>query len=172
MTATSDFTVYSDCFGGYSGASGPEFVSQVVSRRHRRCDLRIDPIGLHGTARPAPRTVSGIADVRIRRMANPAGRRQTGVVPAHYRAPGWFTPNVVNQAVAFSTRHEGSIGLASPCGEGICQRRVRTTRSMRLTTTDAVTSSRCAVTVTGSASAGRGHRRTAGRQARRSLPKS
>ncbi len=52
MTATSDFTVYGDCFGGYSGASGPEFVSQVVSRRHRRCDLRIDPIGLHGTAHP------------------------------------------------------------------------------------------------------------------------
>jgi hypothetical protein len=59
MTATSDFTVYSDCFCGYSGVSGPEFVSQVVSRRHRRCDLRIDPIGLHGTARSAPRTVSG-----------------------------------------------------------------------------------------------------------------
>jgi hypothetical protein len=35
-------------------------VSQVVSRRHRRCDLRIDPIALHGTARPAPRTVSGM----------------------------------------------------------------------------------------------------------------
>lgn len=48
-----------DRFGGYSGASGREFVSQVVSRRHRRCDLRIDPIGLHGTARAAPRTVSG-----------------------------------------------------------------------------------------------------------------
>jgi hypothetical protein len=28
-------------------------VSQVVSRRHRRCDLRIDPIDLHGTTRPA-----------------------------------------------------------------------------------------------------------------------
>ena len=61
MTATSDFTVYSDRFGGYSGASGPEFVSQVVSRWHRRCDLRIDPIGLHGTARSAPRTVSGMS---------------------------------------------------------------------------------------------------------------
>ena len=32
--ATSDFTVYSDRFGDYSGASGREFVSQVVSRRH------------------------------------------------------------------------------------------------------------------------------------------
>jgi hypothetical protein len=56
--ATSDFTVYSDRFGGYSGASGPESVSQVVSRRHRRCDLRIGAIGQHGTARPAPHTVS------------------------------------------------------------------------------------------------------------------
>jgi deazaflavin-dependent oxidoreductase (nitroreductase family) len=26
-------------------------------------------------------------------------------VPAHYRAPGWFTRNVSNRAVAFLTRH-------------------------------------------------------------------
>jgi deazaflavin-dependent oxidoreductase (nitroreductase family) len=45
----------------------------------------------------------------IRCMANPAGRRQTGVVSAHYRAPGWFTRNVFNRAVAFSTRHGVSI---------------------------------------------------------------
>jgi hypothetical protein len=44
MAATSDFTGYSNRFGGYSGTSGRELVSQVVSRRHRRCDLRIDPI--------------------------------------------------------------------------------------------------------------------------------
>jgi hypothetical protein len=32
-------------------------VSQVVSRQHRSCDLRIDPIGQDGTPRPAPRTL-------------------------------------------------------------------------------------------------------------------
>jgi hypothetical protein len=30
-----------------------------MRRGHRRCDLWIDPIGQHGNARPAPRTVSG-----------------------------------------------------------------------------------------------------------------
>jgi deazaflavin-dependent oxidoreductase (nitroreductase family) len=30
-------------------------------------------------------------------------------VPAHYRAPGWFTRNVFNRAVAFLTRHGVSI---------------------------------------------------------------
>ncbi len=30
-------------------------------------------------------------------------------MPAHYRAPGWFTRNVVNRAVAFLTRHGVSI---------------------------------------------------------------
>jgi deazaflavin-dependent oxidoreductase (nitroreductase family) len=45
----------------------------------------------------------------IRCMANPAGHRQTGVVSAHYRAPGWFTRNVFNRVVAFSTRHGVSI---------------------------------------------------------------
>lgn len=34
---------------------------------------------------------------------------QTGTVPAHYRAPGWFTRNVFNVAVAFLTRHGVSI---------------------------------------------------------------
>src|SRR3954468_17422482 len=34
---------------------------------------------------------------------------QTDVVPAHYRAPGWFTRNVFNRAVAFLTRHGVSI---------------------------------------------------------------
>jgi deazaflavin-dependent oxidoreductase (nitroreductase family) len=34
---------------------------------------------------------------------------QTVTVPAHYRAPGWFTRNVVNRAVAFFTRHGVSI---------------------------------------------------------------
>ncbi|MGH3751660.1 MAG: nitroreductase/quinone reductase family protein [Pseudonocardiaceae bacterium] len=42
-------------------------------------------------------------------MVNLAGCRQTGVVSAHYRAPGWFTRNVFNRAVAFSTRHGVSI---------------------------------------------------------------
>ena len=30
-------------------------------------------------------------------------------MPAHYRAPGWFTRNVVNRAVAFLTRHGVSV---------------------------------------------------------------
>jgi deazaflavin-dependent oxidoreductase (nitroreductase family) len=30
-------------------------------------------------------------------------------MPAHYRAPGWFTRNVSNRAVAFLTRHGVSI---------------------------------------------------------------
>jgi len=30
-------------------------------------------------------------------------------VPAHYRAPGWFTRNVFNRSVAFLTRHGVSI---------------------------------------------------------------
>jgi deazaflavin-dependent oxidoreductase (nitroreductase family) len=30
-------------------------------------------------------------------------------VPAHYRAPGWFTRNVFNRAVAFLTRHGVSV---------------------------------------------------------------
>jgi deazaflavin-dependent oxidoreductase (nitroreductase family) len=30
-------------------------------------------------------------------------------VPAHYRAPGWFTRNVANRSVAFLTRHGVSI---------------------------------------------------------------
>jgi deazaflavin-dependent oxidoreductase (nitroreductase family) len=30
-------------------------------------------------------------------------------VPAHYRAPGWFTRNVFNRSVAFLTRHGISI---------------------------------------------------------------
>jgi deazaflavin-dependent oxidoreductase (nitroreductase family) len=32
-----------------------------------------------------------------------------GAVPTHYRAPGWFTRNVFNRAVAFMTRHGVSI---------------------------------------------------------------
>jgi transposase-like protein len=42
-------------------------------------------------------------------MANTAGRRQTEPVSARYRAPGRFTRNVVNRAVAFSTRYGVSI---------------------------------------------------------------
>lgn len=34
---------------------------------------------------------------------------QNGRVPAHYRAPGWFTRNVFNRAVAFMTRHGTSV---------------------------------------------------------------
>jgi deazaflavin-dependent oxidoreductase (nitroreductase family) len=34
---------------------------------------------------------------------------QNGVVAAHYRAPGWFTRNVSNRAVAFMTRHGVSV---------------------------------------------------------------
>jgi deazaflavin-dependent oxidoreductase (nitroreductase family) len=39
------------------------------------------------------------------------GRRpeQTATVPVHYRAPGWFTRNVFNRAVAFLTRHGVSL---------------------------------------------------------------
>lgn len=34
---------------------------------------------------------------------------QTGTVPAHYRAPGWFTRNLFNRAVAFLTRRGVSV---------------------------------------------------------------
>ena len=34
---------------------------------------------------------------------------QTGAVADHYRAPGWFTRNVANRAVAFLTRHGVSV---------------------------------------------------------------
>jgi deazaflavin-dependent oxidoreductase (nitroreductase family) len=34
---------------------------------------------------------------------------QNDAVPAHYRAPGWFTRNVFNRAVAFMTRHGVSL---------------------------------------------------------------
>jgi deazaflavin-dependent oxidoreductase (nitroreductase family) len=37
------------------------------------------------------------------------GPGQTAAVPAHYRAPGWLTRNVVNRPVAFLTRHGVSI---------------------------------------------------------------
>ena len=39
------------------------------------------------------------------------GRRseQTATVPTHYRAPGWFTRNGFNRAVAFLTRHGVSL---------------------------------------------------------------
>jgi deazaflavin-dependent oxidoreductase (nitroreductase family) len=37
------------------------------------------------------------------------GPVQTGLVPAHYRAPGWFTRNVLNRSVAFLTRHGVSV---------------------------------------------------------------
>lgn len=30
-------------------------------------------------------------------------------MPTHYRAPGWFTRNIVNRAVAFLTRHGVSV---------------------------------------------------------------
>ena len=44
------------------------------------------------------------------RLAGPTrSRGQTGIVPAHYRAPGWFTRNVFNRSVAFLTRHGVSI---------------------------------------------------------------
>ncbi len=39
----------------------------------------------------------------------PCGSRQTGGMAVHYRAPGWFTRNVFNRAVAFLTRHGVSI---------------------------------------------------------------
>jgi deazaflavin-dependent oxidoreductase (nitroreductase family) len=34
---------------------------------------------------------------------------QNDSVPAHYRAPGWFTRNVINRSVAFLTRHGVSL---------------------------------------------------------------
>jgi deazaflavin-dependent oxidoreductase (nitroreductase family) len=40
--------------------------------------------------------------------ASPAAM-QNGAVPTHYRAPGWFTRNVFNRAVAFMTRHGVSV---------------------------------------------------------------
>jgi len=42
-------------------------------------------------------------------MAEHRPVRHTVAVPAHYRAPGWFTRNVLNQAVAFLTRHGMSL---------------------------------------------------------------
>jgi deazaflavin-dependent oxidoreductase (nitroreductase family) len=34
---------------------------------------------------------------------------QNDSVPTHYRAPGWFTRNVINRSVAFLTRHGVSL---------------------------------------------------------------
>lgn len=89
-------------------------------------------------------------------MANPAGHRQTGVVSAHNRAPGWFTRNVFNRAVAFSTRHGVSIlGSRVLAVKGHASGARRTTRSTCSNTMDAATSYQCAVTVIGSAICGR-----------------
>jgi hypothetical protein len=111
----------------------------------------------------------------IRHMANPAGRRQTGVVSAHYRAPGWFTRNVFNRAVAFSTHHGVSIlgSRVGRCGEGTCQRRMarhpgQLARTRRTPLPGVSARSRSL----GPQSAVGRHRRTAGRQARRSVPES
>lgn len=41
--------------------------------------------------------------------SSPPMAMQNGGVPAHYRAPGWFTRNVVNRAIAFVTRHGVSV---------------------------------------------------------------
>jgi deazaflavin-dependent oxidoreductase (nitroreductase family) len=49
-------------------------------------------------------------------------------VPAHYRAPGWFTRNVFNRAVAFLTRHGVSI-----IGSRVLAVRGRTTGAWRTT---------------------------------------
>ena len=60
---------------------------------------------LHGVGEPVVAGVAG-EDFPLR-----AGGQcgQTRIVPANYRAPGWFTRNVFNQAVAFLTRHGVSI---------------------------------------------------------------
>jgi deazaflavin-dependent oxidoreductase (nitroreductase family) len=55
---------------------------------------------------PWARSASG-RDETIRRVA--AVGLQNGPVAAHYRAPGWFTRNVFNRAVAFLTRHGVSV---------------------------------------------------------------
>jgi deazaflavin-dependent oxidoreductase (nitroreductase family) len=54
------------------------------------------------------------AEARVPRSADEVERRchrsrHTGIVPVHYRAPGWFTRNVFNRAVAFLTRHGVSV---------------------------------------------------------------
>ena len=41
--------------------------------------------------------------------AGPAGQGHTATVSAHYRAPGWFTRNVFNRAVAFLTQRGVSV---------------------------------------------------------------
>jgi deazaflavin-dependent oxidoreductase (nitroreductase family) len=42
-------------------------------------------------------------------VANARPVDETVGMPAHYRAPGWLTRNVVNRAVAFLTRHGVSL---------------------------------------------------------------
>jgi deazaflavin-dependent oxidoreductase (nitroreductase family) len=46
--------------------------------------------------------------VRVVQVSSDRASR-LGIVPAHYRAPGWFTRNVFNRAVAFLTRRGVSI---------------------------------------------------------------
>ena len=68
MGATSDFTLYSDRFCDYSGASGREFASQLVSRRpHWRGDLQMDPIGYYGTDRVGTRARTAAEECVVRR---------------------------------------------------------------------------------------------------------
>jgi hypothetical protein len=73
--------------------------------------------GCHSCSRIPPRPV-GSSGLTLHR--SPQGRRvavgtwtghrcQTASVPAHYRAPGWFSRNVFNRAVAFLTRHGVSV---------------------------------------------------------------
>jgi hypothetical protein len=73
--------------------------------------------GCHSCSRIPPRPV-GSSGLTLHR--SPQGRRvavgtwtghrrQTASVPDHYRAPGWFSRNVFNRAVAFLTRHGVSV---------------------------------------------------------------
>ncbi len=75
---------------------------------------------------------------------------------ARYRAPGWFTRNVVNRAVAFSTRHGVSIlGSRVLAVKGHASGAWRATPVNVLEHMDAATSYRCVVTVIGFAICGR-----------------
>lgn len=99
----------------------PFVLTSMVSewRWHRKNDV---PFSVGGTvayfkARPLQAALGVLATflpevlrLVLRMRSSRLGRaEQTDRVPAHYRAPGWFTRNVFNRAVAFLTRHGVSV---------------------------------------------------------------
>ena len=61
------------------------------------------------------------------RPTRPRPRGADRRVPAHYRAPGWFTRNVFNRAVAFLTRHGVSTSARESAVRGRTSGEWRTT---------------------------------------------